>query len=122
MNPEVVIPTTMFVGLTIVLCLFFWFRYRMRSEMQATIRTAIDKGQELSPEIIDRLGQPQVSRDRDIRVALIWIAIAVSLVIFGAMIPEDTDEAQRVMAGLAAFPGCLGIAYLIMWRFTDRNK
>ena len=46
---EDMIPITLFMGLTVVLCLYLWFRFRTRSEMQTTIRTAIDKGQELSP-------------------------------------------------------------------------
>ena len=67
----IIVPVTFFVGLTTVFCLFFWFRYRMRNDMQKTIRTAIDKGQELSPEIIDRLGQPKPGKHKDLRVALV---------------------------------------------------
>ena len=90
--------------------------------MQATIRTAIDKGQELSPEIIDRLGQPKAPKHRDLRFALIWIALAVALTLFGLAIPEHDDEAQQVFMGIAAFPFCLGVAYMIMWRFTERES
>ena len=66
-----------------MLSLFFWFRYRTRGDMQQTIRTAIDRGQELSPEIIDRLGHPKAPRDRDLRLALIWLAIAAGLGLCG---------------------------------------
>lgn len=111
----------MFIGLTIVFGLFFWFRYRMRSDMQQTIRTAIDKGQELSPEIIDRMGSPRPRKDRDLRWAIIAVAVSVALVIFGAVIPEDGDEAQQVFLGLAAFPFCLGIAFAMLHRFTGRD-
>lgn len=116
------VPIIMFIGLTIVIGLFFWFRYRMRNDMQQTIRTAIDKGQELSPEIVDRLGQPKPHRDRDLRLALIWIALGVALALFGFAIPADEAEAQQVFLGISAFPFCLGIAFLIMWRFTERNQ
>ncbi len=63
------IPIVMFAGLTIVFCVLFWFRYRARSEMQQTFRAALDKGQELTPEIIDRLGHPKASKDKDMRLA-----------------------------------------------------
>lgn len=116
------IPISLFAGLTIVLCLFFWFRYRVRNDMQSTIRTAIEKGQELSPEIIDRLGQPRPHKDRDLRLALIWIALAVALSLFGFAIPEHEDDVQQVFMGIAAFPFCLGVAFLIMWRFTERGS
>ncbi len=121
MNEEM-IPIVMFIGLTVVASLFVWFRFRIRNDTHATIRTAIEKGQELSPEVIDRLGHPRPHKDRDLRLALIWIALAVGLVLFGLAIPEHEDEAQRVFMGIAAFPFSLGVAFLIMWRFTERGS
>ena len=121
MNAEAIVPSIMFVTLGTVLVLFFWFRYRMRGEMQQTIRTAIDKGQELSPDIIDRLGQPKPAKDRDLRWAIIAVSVAVALVIFGSVIPEDSDEAQQVFLGIASFPFCIGIAFFILHRFTGRD-
>ena len=116
------IPIVMFVGLTVVSSLFVWFRFRIRNDTQATIRTAIEKGQDLSPEVIDRLGHPRPHKDRDLRLALIWIALAVGLALFGFGIPEHENEVQRVFMGIAAFPFSLGIAFLIMWRFTERRS
>ena len=116
----ILIPISLFIGITIVLCVSFWFRYRMRSDMQQTVRTAIDKGQELSPEIIDRLGQPKASKDRDLRLALIWVAIGIALTVFGFSIPDD--EANQIFMGIAAFPFSLGVAYFVIWRFADRKS
>ena len=117
---EEMIPITMFIGLTVVFCLFYWFRYRTRSDMQTTIRTAIEKGQELSPEIIDRLGTPKAPKERDLRLALLWIALALALSIFGFMIPEDEPDVWQMFLGIAAFPFFIGVAYLIMWRFVEK--
>lgn len=122
---EILVPITMFIGLTIVVSLFFWFRYRSRGEMQKTIRTAIEKGQELSPELVKSLGQPpQQSKDKDLRLAVIWFAIALGITLFGAAIGavETDEEIFAIMSGIAAFPLMLGIAYLIMWRFTERAR
>lgn len=119
---EVMIPIVLFAGLTIVLCLFFLFRYKTRSEMQATIRTALDKGQELTPEVIDRLGTPKPPKNKDLRISLIWFALAVSFAALGFAIPEDDKEALRVFLGLAVFPLSLGVAYFVMWRFSDNKS
>jgi hypothetical protein len=115
------VPISLFVGITLVLCLFFWFRFRTRSEVQATIRTALDKGQELTPEVIDRLGHPKPPKNKDLRLALIWIALASGLVALGMSIPDD-DVAPRVFMGVASFPFFLGIAYAIMWRFSGNES
>lgn len=119
---EELIPITMFVGLTIVISLLFWFRYRARGDMQHTIRTAIEKGQELTPEIIDRLGNPQAPKDKDLRLALIWLAIAVGLALCGLAMPDPTGGALRGTLAGAAFPLSIGVAYLIMWRYTEREQ
>ena len=116
------IPITMFIGLTIVLCLFFWFRAKTRSDVQATIRAAMEKGQDLSPEIIDRLGHPKPSKYKDLRVALVFMAVALSMVIFGSMVPDDDEEVALIFAGMASFPFLIGLAYLIMWRVTGRES
>ena len=111
---------TAVVGLALVVCLFFWFRYKNRNDMQTTIRTALEKGQELSPEIIDRLGTPKPPKDKDLRVGLIWLALAVGLAVFGWAMPDDDDEVFQIFMGMAAFPISLGVAYLLMWRVSEK--
>ncbi len=117
---EELIPITMFLGMTVVFIALFWFRYKSRVEMQQTFRAALDKGQELTPEIIDRLGHPKASKDRDLRYGIIWMALAVALIAFGFGIPDE-DDVARIFAGIAAFPFALGVAYLILHKFTDRD-
>ena len=113
------VPISMFVGLTIVICIFFWFRYRARSEMQQTFRLALEKGQELTPEVIDRLGHPKPSRDKDLRLGVIWLALAGGLVLIGFAVPDE-DALRGLLAG-AALPFAIGLAYMILHRFTDRD-
>jgi hypothetical protein len=88
--------------------------------MQETFRIALEKGHELTPEIIDRLGHPQASKDKDLRLGVIWLALAVGLVLIGFAVPDE-DALRGLLAG-AAFPFAIGIAYLILHRFTDRNR
>jgi hypothetical protein len=114
---EELIPIVMFMGMTVVFCVLFWFRYRSRSEMQQTIRLALDKGHELTPEIIDRLGHPKTSKDRDFRLGVIWLAIASGFVLIGLAIPDDADAFRGLLAG-AALPFAIGVAYLILHKFA----
>ncbi len=113
------VPISMFLGLTVVISIFFWFRYRARSEMQQTFRMALEKGQELTPEVIDRLGHPKPSRDKDLRLGVIWMALAAGLVLIGFAVPDE-DALRGLLAG-AALPFAIGIAYMILHRFTDRD-
>ena len=109
---ELMIPIVMFISLAVVVSLFFVYRHRNKRELQATIRTAIDKGQELTPEIIERLGSPPPAPDRDMRRGIISLAIAFALVAFGYAIGDE--DALRAMLGTSAFPFAIGAAFLLM--------
>ena len=45
------------VWLPVVLSFWLYFRYRAKVALQQTVQKAIERGQELSPDVLDRLGQ-----------------------------------------------------------------
>lgn len=113
------VPIIMFIAIAVVLCVVFWLRYKARHDMQSTFRAALDKGQELTPEIIDRLGHPKAAKDKDMRSGIIWLSLAVGLVLIGFAVPEP--EALRGLLAGAALPFCIGAGYLILHKFTSRD-
>ncbi len=113
------VPISMFLGITVVMCLLVWFRFRGRNDVQQTIRAALDKGAELSPEIIDRLGHPKPAKNKDMRIGTIWLSLAVGLVLIGFAVP-DPHALRGLLAG-AALPFSVGIAYLILHIFADKD-
>ncbi len=123
MNEGLWVPIVMFAGLTVIISLFFWFRFRARSEMQQTIRSAIDKGQELTPELVESLGTSQKrSKYQDLRNGMIWLAVGVGTALFGVAMGQVEEEVMAIMAGISAMPFMIGIAYVIMWRVTERGQ
>ena len=102
-----------------VIAFAIWLRHKNRESMQQTFRAALDKGQELTPEVIDRLGAPKPGKDKDLRLGVIWLAVAIAVGCFGLAIPDE--EANVILLGIAAFPLCIGIGYLILHKFTDRD-
>ncbi len=120
---EILVPMTMFIGMTVSICLFFWFRYRARVNLQQTLRAAIEKGHEITPELVASLGgSAQRSKYRDLRFAVIWIAIAAGLALFGAGMSGVEEEVFSIMLAVSALPFMLGLAYLVMWRFAGDEQ
>ena len=118
---ELWIPIVAIVAPAAVVALAFWLRFRTREGMQQTFRMALDKGQELSPELIDRLGHPKPPKDKDLRLALLWLAVAFGLALCGWAVPDDSGDALRGCLAGAAFPFAIGMAYVIMWKFAGRD-
>jgi len=121
MGPDTLVPLSMFVGMAVVISLFFMFRYRARRDLQNTLRAAIDKGQELTPEIIERLGTPPSAKDRDLRRALVSFGIAAGLAALAIGIGTNEEEAFPILLSLAGFPLFIGAAFFLMHRYGTKN-
>ena len=117
---EEFIPIVLFISTAVVFVFWFYFRHRSRMETQQTFRMALDKGTELSPDFIKHLGEPEPSKDRDMRRGLIWLSLAVGLVLIGVAVPEP--EAFRGLLAGAALPFCIGCAYMIMYRYGTKRE
>ena len=116
---ETLIPIVLFLSIAVVVALFLYFKNKAKREMQKTMRAAIEKGQELTPEVIERLGSPPVAKNRDLRRGIISLAIGVGFIALGLSIPEE--EAVGVMLGVASFPIALGLGFLLMHKLTSND-
>lgn len=119
---EELIPIIMFISIAVVLVFLFWFRFRAREGTQQTIRTALDKGHELTPEVIDRLGHPRPSKYRDLRLGVIWLAIAVGLALMAVAVGNFAKEALHGTLASAALPAAVGVGYLIIHWITGKDE
>ncbi|MEQ8860692.1 MAG: DUF6249 domain-containing protein [Pseudomonadales bacterium] len=113
---EDLVPIVLFLTIGLVIGSYFFFRYRSRQAVQQTVRVAMERGQELTPEVLEVLaGDVATGGQRDLRKGVLWLALAAA---FGtlALVADEPDA-----FGVAAFPLMLGIAYLALWRFSSRN-
>ncbi|WP_226633640.1 DUF6249 domain-containing protein [Brevundimonas poindexterae] len=105
-----------------------WLKSRERREIQATVRSAIDKGQPLPPEVIDALSKDITknlpSRTRDIRRGVMWLAVGIGIAGFGLVQDlGDRNWSDNVGDGMLAFaviPATIGLAFLVL-SFFNKN-
>jgi hypothetical protein len=122
MHSEVWIPITGFLSTAVVLGLFFHLRFRAKLEYQKTVRVAIERGQQLSPEFLARLGERPAARgrNRDLRIGVISIALGVALACCGLV--ADDDDALRAFLAIGNIPFLVGIALVALWKFAPRDE
>jgi len=113
------IPVVMFISVAVVFIVSFYLKFRAKVETQQTIRLALDKGTELSPEFIKQISEPEPAKDRDLRRGMIWVALGIGLALMALGINEP--DATGPILGSASFPILIGLAYLIMWRYGARK-
>jgi hypothetical protein len=109
-----------FASIAVPVCLLLYFSHRAGVETQLTVRKAIEQGQQLSPEILERLSEGASSPERDRRRGVIGIAIGIGLAILGFLMVEDLGIGLGVV-GIGALPFLIGLAYLGLWKFSRRN-
>jgi hypothetical protein len=112
-----------------------YFNTREREAMQATLRTALEKGQPLPPEMIAALqqdgpGEIPGTPASDLRRAVVMMATGLGLegLAFGLFLGLSAIADERVgwivggsVGGAGAIPFMIGLAYLFLY-FVNRNR
>ena len=110
------IPISMFISIAVILGLAMFFGYKTKHEVQETVRSALEKGQELSPELLDKIGQALPSPKSDLRKGVMSITIGLALGAFAYLLGEE--DAQGPLLAVSAFPFLIGVAYLGLHKFS----
>jgi hypothetical protein len=102
-----------------------WIKARERREVQVTVRTALDKGQPLPPEVIETLtrdiAQNLSSRTKDLRRGVLTLAAAAGIALLGYAIGMEEDKTFYPMLGVAAIPAMIGLAFVVL-SFFNPNR
>lgn len=111
---EFLVPIVLFLAVAATYCLKYYFTYRGRQEAQKTVRVALERGDPLTPDLLDRLVQPPVPQRTDLRRGVIGIGLGVGLGAIGFVLGDP--DAVRPMLAVGLVPLLLGLAYLVLWR------
>lgn len=122
MEEDIIIVPIVFGSIALIIWLFVYFRYRARADKQQTIRLALEKGAELTPELMKSISEPEPAKNRDLRSGMIWMSLGVALALCGFALPDPTGNALRGCLSAAAFPFSIGAAYIIMWRYGSQSE
>ena len=112
------IPIVLFLTIGSVLFFFFYFNYRSRAQLQETLQRALDRGSDLTPEMLENLARYAVPRSTDFRRGVLLIAFGIAIAIFGFLV----DGHDRELSAISLFPLILGAGYLFVWKIDPGRK
>ena len=119
---DVLVPIVLFSVLPVCIWLVSLFNYKKRLTAHETVRHAIDSGQTISPELIEKMSLLVDPIRADLRRGVLFIAFGAAFAVLGFMVSFEDSEAVMPMFGVAAFPVFLGLAYLGLWAFGHGRK
>jgi len=120
---EIFVPIVLFAIVPLIVWIVSMNGQKRAADLQITVQKAIEKGIELTPDTIKALGVKPRSPFRDLRWGAILLASAGAFLILGQGIQAvEQDEAVfPIMAGVASFPGLIGLA-LVAMHFLLKGK
>ena len=126
----ILIVLIIFSAITAIIFGPSYLKSREKREIQETVRHAIDKGQQLPPELIEAMTRDVASklpsRTRDLRRGVIWLAVGIGIAAFSFLsdLGWDDHELQQIgngLLGVAAIPVTIGLAFIVL-SFFNPNK
>lgn len=125
MGVEIIVPVAFFAMVAAIVLVPGWLKSRDRQDMQQTVRHALDKGQALPAELIEALARAARGRiataHTDLRAGVLWLAVAAGFATFGWAVGFEENDAVGPMLGMAAIPGFIGLAFVIL-SFFNKTK
>jgi len=116
MDVEIVVPIGAFIAIIGVIWILSKSGERKRQAAHETLRLMIEKGQEVSPQLINDMSMITSPRRNDLRRGVILISLALAFALIGLITTaQGNGDGEGLM--IAIFPGLIGLAFLALWKF-----
>lgn len=112
MAVEILVPVALFATIIAIVWLISLFSSIKRREMHETLRASIEKGIELSPDIVESIFVTPDARTRDLRRGWIWLAIGLAFIFISFRVGHYDDEPAVIISSFATLPTFIGLAFL----------
>ncbi|QQP97291.1 DUF6249 domain-containing protein [Lysobacter enzymogenes] len=111
------IPIIAVLSIAAMFITFSILNSRNQTEVQRTLRTALEKGTPLTAELVAQMNTNRPSRRTDLRRGIIIISIGVAAALAGVITGSMTE-----FATVAAFPICMGLGFLLVWKLDQNDS
>lgn len=117
---EILVPIALFAIIPVTVWAITAYRHKSHSATMSVLKTMATNNETITPEIIKTLGVRRRPKHADLRLGLILVAVAVSMVIFGTVIPDE--DSTEIFRGLASFPFLVGLVFIGLWFAVSRKS
>ena len=110
------VPIGLFIVLGLVVVAYYYWNHRNRVSIMDTVQKAIDQGEQLTPELLDRLGAAVNPRMRDLRRGVVFLALGIAGLLCSLFF--DIADVVNGIRAASVFPLMLGLAFLLVWKMN----
>ena len=110
------IPITICISISVIAITRLWLEYKNKAEIQFTLRKALDNGEHLSIDVLDKIGVVNHANTLDLRRAITLFALGFAVITAGYFL-----NILHVAFAIAAFPLTLAVAFLLLWKISQNE-
>lgn len=110
------IPIVMFIVIGIAVLGYFYWNHKNRASIMETVQKAIDKGGELTPDLLKQLGASADPKIRDMRRGIVFLFLGIAGLLCSLFF-QEADVINGIRAG-SVFPLMLGLGFLLVWKLN----
>ena len=114
---ELWIPIIGLICFTIMVIINVLSSNKNKTEVQITIRQLLDKGESITPELLEKLGTFKSQKFIDLRRGLALVSIGLACICAGFIASEI-----RIGLAIGLFPLFLGGAFFICWKMNQNEE
>ena len=122
MSEDIIVPIAFFGSIAGIVWLVSHYNFKKRLTLHETVRHAVDKGQDLTGEAMEKLALITDPVRADLRRGVLFMAVGIAFGFLGLMGGIEEGEAVKPMIGVASFPVFIGLAYLGLWAAGRREQ
>ena len=119
MSPELAVLFVIIGTFTLIIILHMSNRFKLKVKTHELLEKSIDKGIDVTPELLEKLNQDRSPRFKDFRRGIIMMAVGAAVFCFSLVIP--TDDTAKVFRGLSLLPLFIGAGFLLVWKLNNYN-
>lgn len=101
-----------FSSVTIIVIVALYLNFRARQSITDTVRGIVDKAGGLDEQTAAAMAAQLTSVGSDLRRGILSVAVALAIAIASQVVSQE--QAIRPLLAVAAFPGMIGIGYLLL--------
>lgn len=117
---EILIPAIVFSTIIILSILLLGYKYKTKKLFLSMTNDSLKTNPNISPEVIREIADQVLRPSSDVKKGLLLMGVSAAILVgsFIADFPQNGRmDLNDMINGIAAFPGVIGIVYLLLAKF-----
>lgn len=117
---EILVPAIVFSTIIILSILLLGYKYKTKKLFLSMTNDSLKTNPKISPEVIREIADQVLRPSSDVKKGLLLMGVSAAILVgsFIADFPQNGRmDLNDMINGIAAFPGVIGIVYLLLAKF-----